>query len=222
MIAKFFGSKLDHGLFIGFVVAFTVFVIGLLIYMQFFWKGPSLDDVIIQDEKPRFRAKIDEFPVKLHVAGPLDQSRIRHVEAAIGDWETATKGLVKVELITDWTPPSRFSISKYRDFELRTLWFLNPDDDDVALLLVNSDGPVDGASDGNFIVLIDGSRMKDPVFLKIALKHELGHFFGLIHLKEGSPGIMLKNPEEAPKVGRIGPLDLLQFCSLYKCPDGVI
>lgn len=220
MISKFIGSKLDYGLFIGFVIVFSSFVIGLLIYMQFFWKGPSIDDVIIQDEKPRFYAKIEKFPLKLYVAGKVDPSRLNHVKAALKNWEVATGGMAKVELIPDWIPPTRFNLSMYKHFELKTLWFLDPDDDDVALMLVNSDGPVDGASDGNYIILIDGDRMKDPTFLRITMEHELGHMFGLVHLRKGNVGIMLKDPGTAETV-RIGPLDVLQFCTLYKCPNGV-
>lgn len=212
---KFFGSKLDHALFIGGIVLISLVITGLLIYGQFFKGDPDVDDMTYENERPRFIAKTT-FPVTMHVVGNHDDDRTGAIRRVTNAWKRATNGIADVNIELGWDPPVSFSIGAYESYELSTLWFLDPDDDNVALLLVGSDGPLDGASQGNFVVIIDRPRVKGAL-LETILAHELGHFFGLIHLKPEWPGLMLKDP--SLNGSKIGKYDMVQFCVLYECDD---
>lgn len=210
---KFFGSKADHALFVIIVILIFVVVVGFLIYGQFFNDGPDVEEIIVESERSRLEAKV-EFPTTIHVVGHQTDDRMNAVHDAVDGWGTATNGVTKVKVVSGWDPPRPFNISFYDSYHVNTLWFLDPADDHVALMLVNSDGPVDGASQGNFVVVINRPRMRGAL-LRMTLKHELGHLFGLVHLKSQWPGLMLKDPSMNGEI--IGENDLIQFCFLYEC-----
>jgi len=75
---------------------------------------------------------------------------------------------------------------------------------------INFSIAANGFSGGNFIVIVD-DLMYGKNLLYITLKHELGHSFGLLHIKKEYPALMNLGGNN----GNITKWDIMQFEFLY-------
>lgn len=131
------------------------------------------------------------------------------------DWNNKTNGMVKIELIPHWIPPSNFDPYVYKDFRIKTVWKVHYEDE-ITKKLYEIYDPFCGLSWGQIIILVESPRCN---FWRSTFTHELGHQFGLLHIKSKYPSVMNPGVNSVEGGKTISKFDLLQFCMLYDCMD---
>jgi hypothetical protein len=165
-----------------------------------------------------------DFPMELYLAPGLPSKYHQIIRSAITAWTEATLGVVQINLVCDWVPEVPFEPYQYMDFEKKTLWFLPPNNEHLLRMYVEVGHFFDGIAHGDFVVvpmdgaLVNGGGLIDSKALDIIVRHEIGHLLGLEHLKPQYRGLM----NSGGNGGVITRNDLIQFCHLYECSDGVL
>jgi len=136
------------------------------------------------------------------------------MQKAANDWSKLTNGIVKVNLHKNWTPSKPFDANYYRKAPYKSIWKLNWNSIETQLLFHTAFDKYSefcGLSWGNLIILVDGNYRCGIIYSTFA--HELGHQFGLDHIKPQYFAVM--NPKMGFKV--ISEYDIFIFCYLYNC-----
>lgn len=178
----------------------------------------QLRQIIIPTNFYAFEVK---FPLRYYIVNKnTDYSSIGFTDdelvllnRATEDWNNKTNGIVKIELISNWNATSAFDPYIYKDLKTRTVWKVNYEHYIIQELYKIYD-PFCGLSWGNLIIVVDSPRCN---YLQSTFTHELGHQFGLLHIKNKYPAVMNPKVNSAFEGKQITQFDILQFCILYGC-----
>ncbi|MDO8610185.1 MAG: hypothetical protein Q7R95_06545 [bacterium] len=210
--SKFVSILLNHKLFVGMVAAFGVFVVGLLIYMQFFMPLPQASELVLY---PLTRPTVN-FPLEINVVkGDFNLQQQKVLNSCVNNWKEKSNGVVDIKLNMDWNAPKPFSEINYLNFGQKTLWMRDSNDPEVLMLKLKSSMIADGVSKGDFIMVINDKNEVDLDKLYIIVLHEISHQLGLEHIKPEYPALMNLGGNN----GVITKYDLVVLCSLYKCKE---
>ena len=175
----------------------------------------QLRHILVSPTQPSFQV---DFPLIYYIVsedghGSLSFTLEELEEMKIGakDWYDKTNGMVKIELIPHWVPPSDFDPYVYKDFRIRTVWKIHYEDE-ITKELYEIYDPFCGLSWGQTVIMVDSPICN---YWRSTFTHELGHQFGLHHIKTKYPAIMNVHIMDGGK--QITKFDLLQFCMLYGC-----
>lgn len=192
MLEKIKKILLDHTLFITSVAVMSAFILGLLIYVQFFATRSTIPIDELMEVK-HYREK-PTFPLKLHHSG-FDVKQIKLIEKAADSWRQKTDGRLDVRL-EPWDPPEPFSEIKYENYDKYTMWLLDGDDPEVVKLFIKYSITMGGLCVGHFIGIMKDPDIDDQMFLR-ASAHEMGHLMALEHIKENYPALMNLKAKDA-------------------------
>jgi hypothetical protein len=203
MWTKLKSFLLNRTLFLISMGVFTVVVIGLLTYFQAMGvKKIPLDDLM---EVKHYRDSV-QFPLRVYCSGFNEHQMEMWAEASAA-WKRADDRL-DVQFIS-WEPPTPFSEDFYKDFEKRTLWQLDPNDKETALMFLKYSIRTDGFAVGNFIAIVHDKELTDQQSLTM-YAHELGHMVGFEHIRDAYPAMMNLTAKKA-----ITKYDLMQVDYVY-------
>lgn len=178
----------------------------------------KLSDIVLKTGNIHRRS---DFPLDYYAASDTNcfvdgfsDDDIETMQRAADDWSKYTNGIVKVNIHGDWTPPYSFDAELYRDLPFKSVWKFNWNSVEAQTLFHTAFDEYTefcGMSWGNLIVIIDGNYRCGMFYSTFA--HELGHQFGLDHVKPKYFAVM------NPKMGRktISEYDIFLFCYLYEC-----
>ena len=148
------------------------------------------------------------MPLELYHSG-FDSVEMRLVIKAADEWRNSTDGKINILLIP-FTPPQPFSEDFYKDYEKKTLWHLNPNDKQTALLFAKYSISTDGFAVGNFVAIVRDPELDDTQFLRM-MAHEFGHICGLEHIRPNYPSLMNLKAKDAITI-----YDLMQVEYVYE------
>jgi len=152
------------------------------------------------------------FPVTYYIANNFTTEEIIVINNSLLEWETTTK-IVKVKLVTNWTPSKDFDPDFYINYPIKTIWKLNESHPGIQKLFKRY-GSFAGLSYGNYYVLVENDTdMQTPKRLYTVSMHEFGHQLGMHHINCKYPAIMNSNCEGS----KITKWDITQFCYTYNC-----
>jgi len=200
----------NRTLFIGFLCAFTLGVIVLLICLQFNPQiKPKANDLILYP--------LDKQPVNFPMVLNYDKSFFtKEQETIIKNsaivWNKQSNGIVDIKVNSEWIAPVPFSRNAYEFFGKKTIWVIKEDNPEITKLQLQTSINADGIAIGDFIVIIKTNNITNKKLSIIAL-HEIGHMIGLEHIKEQYPALMNLNGND----GIFTEYDLITLCSKYNC-----
>jgi hypothetical protein len=203
MWTKIKSFLLNRVLFLTLMGVFAVVVIGMLTYFQTVGtKKVPLDDLM---EVKHYRDPI-QFPMRVYCSG-FDKHQMDMWAEASAAWKRADARL-DVQL-TQWDPPVPFSEDFYKDFEKNTLWQLDPNDSETAMLFLKYSIRTDGFAVGNFVAIVRNKELTDQQSLTM-YAHELGHMMSFEHIENEYPAMMNLTAKKA-----ITEYDLMQIDYVY-------
>jgi hypothetical protein len=195
--------------FIATCIGILALAITLLIYGSCLNKTIAAPDMVMY---PLERTPTT-FPLKLYVNDEFSDKQIEIMQQAANDWNKFSDGLVVIELVKNFEPPTYFSENFYKNYEKHTIWMKTGNEEEVARLFIKYSIVGDGFNIGNFIVVVNPFNKLDDNTLRTIFSHEIGHALALEHIKPQYEALM--NP--GGNQGRFTKNDAIVFCYLYKC-----
>ena len=155
------------------------------------------------------------MPLDVYMTDEFSPGQVEIYKKAAADWGKFTNGIVKINVISDYSPPEFFSESFYKNFSKHTVWSKTGQEEEVVKMFLKYAFTADAFTVSNVMVIINPFNNLDDNKLHIIFLHEIGHFLSLQHLdtKHGYHGLMEVDGND----GLFTKYDAIEFCFLYKC-----
>ena len=195
--------------FIASCIGVLVLALVLLVYESCMKKDIlATDMVMFPMDRP-----IPTLPMDLYITDEFSDNQIKILEKAAKDWETFSNGIVKINLVKGFDPPTFFSEDFYKEFSKHTIWMKTGNEEEVVKLFMKYSIVGDGFSVGNFIVVVNAFNKLDDNTLYTIFAHEISHQLGFEHIKNEYKALM--NP--GGNFGQFTNNDKIVFCFRYQC-----
>lgn len=199
---------LNRPLFYASLGVLTAIIIGLLFYAQCRPERTPLDELMDVDDDgvplTHDRA-LPKLPAVMFCSGfTLHQMNL--IDQAAKAWMNRAGLIIQIE---DWDPPEPFTHDAYVSHPKYTMWLLDGNDREVAVLEAKYSMKMGGLAVGNYVGILKDSELDDQQFLR-AVAHELGHFLGLEHIHPKWPALMNLKAKDA-----LTKYDLMQVEYVY-------
>lgn len=154
-----------------------------------------------------------KFPTTYYVSRDFDEEHLSIMKDAMKIWSNTTNGIVKVDL-EYWNPPKTFDFDFYSKYPLKSIWFLyfNEVRDLQEEVKLYGGSYFSGFSFENEVIIIRDYNEFAELEFKMTFMHEMGHQFGMHHIKKEYPALMNSYANDC-----ITYWDLIQFCWYYNC-----
>ena len=156
---------------------------------------------------------VPSIPLDLYVTDEFSEHQINILQKSADDWNKFSNGIIKINLIKDFVPPTFFSEDFYRNYSKHTIWMKTGNEEEVAKLFLEYSICGDGFSIGSFIVVINPFDKLEDNTLYTIFSHEIGHTLSLEHVKPEYKALM--NP--GGNFGQFTNNDKIVFCFRYQC-----